>query len=246
MSNNNDHVSNPVPIPNKLVCTDDNLIKRIKYKDIILSDSESEFETESETESNIYTNSKVILQKNNKNKFVKKQFIKSNIELLDRHDICNKYFIKSIKFLEKNYLYYVEKQIIKVDNYHTDIYLDLIYKIKFYYSVSEYEDIINIYKNIKKELILDYEKILRHNNLILDQNPDENLKYSINWFVIKVDYKYYLTNKYFDNEIKYYSFLLFVNKNIYNYALIIGLIAILVNFLLKSNYKTVFDLDLVY
>ena len=156
--------------------------------------------------------------------------IKSNIELLDRHDILNKYYIKSIKFLEKNYLNYVEKQIIKVDNYHSDIYLDQIYKIKFYYSVSEYEDIINIYKNMKKELILDYEKILRHNNLILDQNqsPDDNLKYSINWFVIKVDNKYLITNKYFDNQITYYSFLLFINRNIYSFSLVVGLLAILV------------------
>ena len=287
----NDHVQDLVIlIPNKLVCSEENLIKRIKYKDIILSDSDSEFGTISDSESNTYIDSKVILQKKyNKKKFVKKQIIfpkiknkkpiikikkdlykfknlvnknisntnnkinnmiiefgiKSNIELLDRHDMLNKYFIKSIKFLQKNYLNYVEKQINKVDNYHADIYLDRIYKIKFCYSISEYEDIINIYKNMKKELILDYEKILRHNNLILDQNqsPDDNLKYSINWFVIKVDNKYLITNKYFDNEIKYYSFLHFANKNIYNFALVIGLVAILVNFITKSNYKMVFDLD---
>lgn len=262
------------------------LDKRVKYKDIILSDSdsgsESESESESKNKSNTYINNKVtLLKKNYKKQFIKAkgrnkkpiikikkdlyQFknlvnknifnannkinnmwvrfgIKSNIELLDRHDIFNKYFIKSIKFLEKSYFNYVKKQINKVDNCQTDIYLDQIYKIKFYYSVSEYEDIINIYKNMKKELILDYEKILRHNNLILDQDqdPDNNLKYLTNWFVIRVDYKYFLTNKYFDNQIKYYSFLHFTSMNIYNYTLFIGLIAIIINFLLKSNYKIVF------
>jgi hypothetical protein len=103
---------------------------------------------------------------------------------------------------------------------------------------------------MKKELILDYEKILRHYILILDQYPDDNLKYSINWFVIKVDSKYEITNKYFDDQIEYYSFLHFINRNIFNYALVIGLIAILVNFITKSNYnysyKMVFDLDFVY
>ena len=306
MSNYNDHdhvnvnVHDPVIIINKLTHIDENLIKRIKYKDIILSDSDSEFETKSRTgsDTNTYINSKVtLLKKNNKNKFVKKQFIKakkknkksiikikkikknlckfknlvnknissannqienirnginSNLELLDRQNMFNKYFIKSIKFLEKNYLKYVEKQINKVDNYETDIYLELIYKIKFSYTVSEYESIINIYKNMKKELILDYEKILRHNNLILDQYPDDNLIYSINWFVIKVDSKYLITNKYFDNQIEYYSSLHFINRNIFNYALVIGLFAILVNFITKSNYnynysyKMVFDLDFVY
>jgi hypothetical protein len=302
----NDHIYDDVQdlvilIPNKQVCTEDNFIKRIKYKDIILSDSESEFETipdsDSDSESNTYIDYKLILQKkNNKNKIVKKQIyfpkiknkkpiikikkdlykfknfvkknisnannqidniitglgIKSNIELLDRHDMFNKYFIKSIKFLEKNYLNYIQKQINKVDNYHNDIYLDRIYKIKFSYTIFEYENIINIYKNMKKELILDYEKILRHNNLILDQKPDDNLKYLINWFVIKVDYKYEMKNKYFDNQINYYSFLHFANKNIYNCALIIGLIAIFINFITITklnynyNYKMVFDLDFVY
>ena len=226
---------------------------KIKYEDLVLSDSDSEIDKESINNSinnsvlkNIRNNQSINKKTNSRNykisniktfritKFLKKIYNKvKNINkksfiptyLLEENKHSNIFVMNSINFLETNYIKIVNNQIdfIKKNNEYK-YNLENVYVIRFSFN-KNYSKIIEIYKKILLDINDDYKILFANPIFDFDVNIPDNLDLqTIIFFKNKVNYKKRILDEYFNQRINYYNNINIITWIIYNFIGCIGIL----------------------